>query len=95
MLGRKVKLTTDKSDRKDQRNRTEKLIDSTKIAKTADGISNTVEHLQTELAKVKDKVSDVQQAVAPVVVPTKNVTAVSQDKTSLNTKLDKDGNIVN
>ncbi|KRL99755.1 phage terminase small subunit P27 family [Liquorilactobacillus satsumensis] len=29
-MGRKNKLTTDKSDRKDQRDRTEKLIDSTK-----------------------------------------------------------------
>ncbi|MFT8557896.1 phage terminase small subunit P27 family [Liquorilactobacillus hordei] len=30
MAGRKVKLTTDESDRKDQRDRTQKLIDSTK-----------------------------------------------------------------
>ncbi|WP_311408367.1 phage terminase small subunit P27 family [Liquorilactobacillus uvarum] len=30
MLGRKIKLTTDKSDRKDQRDRTQRLIESTK-----------------------------------------------------------------
>lgn len=64
-------------------------LDSTKIAKTADGISDTVEQLQTELSKVKAKVSDVQQAVAPETLETAKPVVRTLGET-----IDKDGNVI-